>query len=74
MIAIDVVGDNDVVRGSGGIRVEGGDQRQSDECSDDLGGDETGHGAGRDTREGVGENPTDGDGGVGDYDVLLVNQ
>jgi len=61
-----VVRDDDVVGGGGGIRVESGDQRQSEECSADLGGDETGRGAGRDTGEGVGENPTDGDGGVGE--------
>ena len=33
-----VVRDDDIVRGGGGIRVEGRDQSQSEECSADLGG------------------------------------
>ena len=41
-----MVRDDDVVSGVGGIRVEGGDQRQTDQGSDDLGGDETGRGTG----------------------------
>ena len=65
-MGIGVVRDDDVVRGGGGIRVEGGDQRQSEKASDDLSGDETGRGAWRDTGEGVGEHATDGDGGVGE--------
>ena len=63
VVGFGVVRDDDVVGGGGGIRVQSGDERQSEECSADLGGDETGRGAGRDTGEGVGENPTDGDGG-----------
>ena len=69
-----VVRNDDIVCSGGAIRVEGGDERQSEKAADDLGGDETGRGVRRDTRKGVGEDPTDGDGGVGDYDVLLVNQ
>ena len=65
-MGIGVVRDDDVVRGGGGIRVQGGDKRQSKQGSDGLGGDEAGRGAGRDTGEGVGEDPTDGDGGVGE--------
>ena len=61
-----VLGDHDVVRGSGGVRVEGGDQRQSSQASDDLGADEAGRGAGGDSGEGVGEHATDRHGGVGE--------
>ena len=59
-----VVRDDDIVGGSGGIRVQGRDQSQSEKAADDLSGDETGRRAGRDTRKGVGEHPTDRDGGV----------
>src|SRR6476469_7561067 len=66
VMGVGVVRDDDIVGGGGGIRVERGDERQAEECSDDLGGDETGRGAGRDPGEGVGEDATDGDGGVGE--------
>ena len=36
------VRDDDIVGSGGAIRVEGGDERQSEECSDDLGGDKPG--------------------------------
>jgi hypothetical protein len=42
VLGFGVVRDDDIVGSGGGIRVQGGDQRQSEECSDDLGGDETG--------------------------------
>jgi hypothetical protein len=42
VVGFGVVRDDDVVGGGGGIRVESGDERQSEECSADLGGDETG--------------------------------
>jgi len=59
-------GDDDVVSSGSGIRVEGRDQRQAEKAADDLSGDEPRRRARRDAREGVGEDPTDRDGGVGE--------
>ena len=59
-----LVRDDDVVCALADVRVEPGDEADGDGGADELGDDETGHGAGGDAGEGVGEDPADGDGGV----------
>ena len=61
-----LVGDDDVVSALTDVRVKPQDEADGYGGADDLGADEPRDGPGSDAGEGVGEDPADGDGGVGE--------